>query len=311
MKEVIKIKTPINFIKNEKLIKSIFLLLGIVFFVYVLLNVKIEDIVYSFKILSFNILILCFIVVIELVIKSIRFKFLLSKIANVSFKDIFKIIFETTLFVVYSPGRLGDIMKLDLLKKHDVKRTDSLAALIIERISDLIVVILFSLGILFSFQINIYPIIILFIIIFASLIILYKLNIFKNIIGQVFSAMKKITDKKIILMLILITPILWLVDVSIPYYTLKLLGYNIEFQTLLFLYYVSTIIGLISMIPGGLGSMDFSFSYMLSNLTNVLKKDAIITIMISRIVVFIVCFSGIPLYFKDFKKMISELLSHK
>jgi len=308
---VIKIKTLINFIKNEKLIKSIFLVLGIFFFAYVLLNVKIEDIVYSFKFLGFNILILCFIVVIELVIKSIRFKFLLSKIANVSFKDIFKIIFETTLFVVYSPGRLGDIMKLDLLKKHDVKRTDSLAALIIERISDLIVVILFSLGILFSFQINIYPIIILFIIIFVSLIILYKLNIFKNIIGQVFSAMKKITDKKIILMLILITPILWLVDVSIPYYTLKLLGYNIEFQTVLFLYYTSTIVGLISMIPGGLGSLDFSFSYMLSNLTNVLKKDAIITIMISRIVVFIVCFSGIPLYFKDFKKMMSELLSHK
>jgi uncharacterized membrane protein YbhN (UPF0104 family) len=280
-------------------------------FAYVLLNIKIEEITYSFNVLGLNILILCLIVIIELVIKSIRFKFLISKIVNVSFKNIFKIILETALFVVYSPGRLGEIMKLDLLKQYGVKRTDSLAVLIVERVSDLIVITLFSLGIIFSFQLNFYPIIIVLVLILGFMIIFYKKNIFRNIIKQVFIAIKKIGNKQTILVICLTTPILWLMDAFIPYYILKMLGYNIGFQTVLFLYYAGTIVGLISMIPGGLGSFDFSFSFVLSTLTNVLKKDAIITIMITRIVAFIVCFIGIPLYFKDFKKMVSELSSHK
>jgi len=225
----------------------------------------------------------------------------LKKVADVSLLSVFKIVFKTTLFVVYSPGKTGELMKLDLFKKYGIRRTDSLAAIIIERISDLFMVTLFSIGLLFSFSLNLYPLILLIVGGVVSLTVLYKLNVLKGSVGRVLRSIKRFGDGKTILMLCIFTPLLWLTDAIIPYFTLKLLGYNVAFQTVASLYFASILIGLVSMIPGGLGSLDFSFSYALSNWVGVLRSDAIITIMISRIVAFIVCFAGTILYFKEFR----------
>lgn len=303
LKGVVDIRFPTNLMKNERAVHTLFLIAGIVLLAYILLSIKVSDIVKAFNVLGFNILILCLIVLIVLVIKSIRFKFLLKKVGDLSFLDVFKVVFETTLYVVYSPGKTGEVMKLDLFKMHGIRRADSFAAIIVERISDLVMVLLFSLGILFSFSLNLYPIILVMIAGIVSVIVLYKSNIFKGVIGQVLKSIKKFGDKKTILMLCILTPLLWLADAFIPYFTLKLLGYDISFQTIASLYFVSTIIGLISMIPGGLGSMDFSFSYAASSLLGILRSDAIITMMISRIVVFIVCFGGSIMYFKEFREI--------
>lgn len=297
---MVDIKSLIDIIKNERAIHTIFLIAGIALFGYILLSIRISDIVNAFSILGFNILILCLMFIVVLAIKSIRFKFLLKRIADVPFFSVFKIIFETTLFVIYSPGKMGEITKLDLFKKHGIKRTDSLAAIIVERVSDLTMTILFSLGILFSFGLNLVPVILLIFFGIISLAVVYRSNIFKGLIQRVIKSIKMFGGKKTILMLFILTPILWLSDAFIPYFVLKSLGYNINFQAIVPLYFASTIIGLISIIPGGLGSMDLSFSYLLSNLAGVLKSDAIITIMISRIVAFIACFTGSVLYFKEF-----------
>lgn len=304
MDEVVDIRAPIDIIKNvknEKAITAMFLIAGIILFAYILLSLRLEDIANAFNAMGFNIIILCLILVAELSIKSIRFKLLLKRIADVSFSDVFKIVFETTLFVVYSPGKTGEFMKLDLFKKHGVERTDSFATIIVERVSDLIMVILFSVGLLFSLGANLYPIMIVVAVGIVSIVVLYKLNLFRNVVFRVFLAIKRFGDWKTIIMLCILTPLLWLVDVLVPYLTLKFLGYNINFLTIIPLYFASVLIGLISMIPGGLGSLDFSFSYALSSLLGVLKSDAIITIMIARIVAFIVCFGGSIMYFKEFK----------
>lgn len=300
---MVAIKLQINLIKNERTVHLIFFIIGISLFAYILLNIKVVDIVSAFNILGLNVFILCLIMLVVLVIKSIRFKLLLNRIGDLSFFSVFKIVFETTLFVVYSPGKAGEVTKLDLFKKHGIRRTDSLAAIIVERVSDLSVVVLFSTGILFSLNLNLYPIILLMVLGVVSLAILYKLNISKGIIRRVTSSIKRFGDRKTILMLCILTPILWLTDASILYFTLRLLGYGVGFQTIVPLYFASSLVGLISMIPGGLGSLDLSFSYLLSSLAGVLKSDAIITIMIARIVAFIVCFAGAILYFKEFREM--------
>jgi uncharacterized membrane protein YbhN (UPF0104 family) len=298
---VIDIKFLTNILKNEKTITTVFLIAGIILFAYILLSLRLEDIANTFNALGFNIIILCLILVGELIVKSVRFKLLLKRITDVSFSDVFRIVFETTLFVAYSPGKAGEIMKLDLFKKHGVGRTDTFAAIIVERASDLAMVILFSMGLLFTFDMNLYPIILIAAAGTVSIIALYKSNLLRGVVSRVFRSIKRFGDWKTILMLCILTPLLWLSDAFIPYFTLKALGYNISFMAITPLYFVSMLIGLISMIPGGLGSSDFSFSYTLSSLMGVSKSDAFITIIISRIVAFIVCFAGSILYFKEFR----------
>ena len=298
---MVGIKFPIGIIKNEKTIHTGFLIVGILLIVYILSSIRIADIADAFRILGFNMLVPCMLVVIGMVIRSIRLKLLLGKFGTVSFLNVFKAVFETALFVVYSPGKAGEVMKLDLFKKYGIRRTDSLAAIIVERVSDLVVVILFSLGILFTLNLNLYPVIILMAVGIISVAVLYRLNMFKEPMGRTIQSIKKFWDMKTMLVLCILTPALWLIDAFIPYFILEMLGYNVGFQTVATMYYASILVGLISMIPGGLGSLDFSFSYALSNLASVLRRDAIITIIISRIAAFVVCFAGAVLYFREFK----------
>lgn len=298
---MIDINLSKDFFKNERIIRTFFSILGIMLFVYILLTIKIADIVAVFSALGTNILVLCFVVLLELIIRSLRFKFILRNVKDVPILDMFKIIFETTLFVIYSPGKVGEVMKLDLLKRHGIKRRDGFAAIIIDRVSDLSMVLLFSSAILFSFNLNLYPIVFLMLGGIGIGLMLYKLGVFKGMLMKLIKSFRQFTDWKTVVIICTLTPLLWLADAFIPYFALRCLGYDVNYQTIIPLYSASIIIGLISMIPGGLGSMDLSFSYILSNLAGVSNNHAIITIMVSRIAALSVCFLGSVLYFVEFR----------
>jgi len=296
-----------NLVKSEKLIRRVFLVLGAVLLFYVLFNIKIEEVAQSFNLLGGSIILLMLILVAELALKSLRFAFLMNRIEKIKFIESFRMVFETAMFVMYTPGKAGEVMKLDILKqKHGIRRTNTFAVLVFERVYDLIIVTIFSIGVLFTLGLNFYPIFIVLAIIPIAVLALYKIGIFRGTISRVFASIKRIGDKKNILVAGILTLLIWLTDALIPYYTLRSLGYSVPFLELLSFYYTSVLVGLLSMIPGGLGSTEFSFSLILSKLANVQSAHAAITIIIERVVAFIVCVWGVFLYFNDYRKIMKK-----
>jgi uncharacterized membrane protein YbhN (UPF0104 family) len=247
------------------------------------------------------------ILVVELVLKAVRFAFLIGLIKKIKLAESLRMVFETAMFVTYTPGKSGEVTKLDILKqKHGVRRTDTFAVLVFERVYDLAVVIAFSIGVLFTLGLDFYPVLIVLAILPIAVLVMYKIGIFRATISRVLASIKRIGDKKNIIVAGMLTLLIWLTDALIPYFTLMSLGYNIPFPELLSFYYASVLVGLLSMIPGGLGSTEFSFSLILSKLAGVEAAHAAITIIIERVVAFIVCIGGVLLYFDDYRKALGK-----
>jgi len=290
--------------RNERAIHVAFLLAGIAILAYVLTTISIADIISAFGVLGPNALVLAAILILVLAIRAFRIKLLMKKIADVSFLNVFKIVFETALFSIYSPGKAGELTKLDLLKKHGISRIQSMSAIVVERSYDLVVVTALSAGVLVSLGVNILFIIVAGLAAVALAAALYKSGMHDGWFTNLFGSMKMFLDVKTVAIMLSLTVVLWLADAAMPYFVLRVLGYDVRLDILIPVYFASTIIGLISMIPGGLGSSDFSFSYALTAMAGVPGAAAIAAILASRILTFLVCLVGSVMYFVEMKGVI-------
>jgi uncharacterized membrane protein YbhN (UPF0104 family) len=290
--------------KNERAIHVAFLLAGIAILAYVLTTISIADIISAFSMLGYSMVILAVILILVLAIRSLRLKLLMKRLADVSFFNVFKIVFETALFAIYSPGKAGEVTKLDLFKKYGISRTQSMSAIIVERAYDLVVVTVLSAGMLISLGVNM-----LFVLVAGTAAVvlaaaLYKSNVFGGLLTKMFDSMKMFLNVKAVAIMLALTIVMWLADASAMYFVLRMLGHDVRLDILVPVYFASTIIGLISMIPGGLGASEFSFSYALTAMAGVPAADAMATMLASRIVTFLVCLVGSVLYFIEMRGVI-------
>ncbi len=286
--------------------RKLLLAIGILIFLVMLSRVNIADIGTAISAAGIYIIPLSLIIIFEILLKSFRLQLLMSSRYKIPLLKLFRIVLETTFISVYTPGRMGEVVKLQLLKEfHGMERRYTLSYLIIERALDLAVIAMLSAGVLFYLglmQNLAYAILAVFILAASAWIAYRKFEKLRNTIGSTIRNLKETTFSLSLVAAAALTPIIWLIEVLVPFILISILGAEIDFFTLASIYFASSLIGLISLIPGGVGTMDLSFYFLLSSMAGIDYGLALIVAAITRIVNLLVALLGFHIYMKDIRK---------
>jgi uncharacterized membrane protein YbhN (UPF0104 family) len=128
-----------------------------------------------------------------------------------------------------------------------------------------------------------------------------RFGVFKGFASGMVQSFRTLLSVRSVVVVFLLTAVLWAADASMPYIIFRTLGYDVDFFQVATIYFASAIIGLVSMIPGGLGASDFSFAYGMNRLLGVAEADAVSAIVMLRMITFVVFSVGCLMYFKHMK----------
>lgn len=213
--------------------------------------------------LVFNLLALCF--------KTIRWRILLQQGGEISFKKLFPIQVSGIAISILSPGRIAEPIKVMLLKERGFRYSFALLTVLWERLLDLIVLFMFSSGIIYLLQeptktlvkllfvsVIIVSIILLFFI--SSLIsFLSRIPLLKFISRLMLFPLRKIIFLKAFSMTLLI----WVTEFMTLFCCFQSIGIETNALYLAGAYASSILIGVISFLPAGIGSTEASLLFFL------------------------------------------------
>ncbi|HLC50908.1 MAG TPA: lysylphosphatidylglycerol synthase transmembrane domain-containing protein [archaeon] len=290
----------------KKGIRTLLLGIGILIFLVMLSRANIADVGTAMSAAGIYIIPLSLIIIFEILLKSFRLKLLMGNRFKIQLGKLFRIVLETTFISVYTPGRMGEVVKLQLLKEfHGMERRYTLSYLVIERLLDLAVIVTLSAGVLFHLglmQNLAYFILAIFILAALAWIAYRRFEKLRNAVGSTIKNIRETTLSLQLLFAAALTPAIWLIEVLVPFMLISVLGGEISFFTLASIYFASSLIGLISLIPGGVGTMDLSFYFLLSSIGGIDYGLALIVAAITRMVNLLVALLGFHLYMKDIRK---------
>ncbi len=226
-----------------------------------------------------TIFILLVISLLALFIRVYRLQFLLSKKYKISYRSLFPIYMYGLALSNIIPGRVSEPVRALLLKIIDkIPLSFSLGAVFLERLSDMIVILLFSL--LAFYFVNASVFIIPFAVILASILIVIFTSqhpLTKQGVFIILDTLKMGKHKKIFSTLLtevkvskaFIYPLamsfaVWLIDGYMFYFALQAVGAEVNFFAVLGFFTLSLIVGLVSFLPGGLGSFEAAMALLLS-----------------------------------------------
>lgn len=286
-------------------IKYFLLVIGLLILSYVIKQIDILRFLGLIKSIGFIFIIFFIILAAEVYLKAFRFKLLTSSMCNLPVRGIFSIIFETLVFTVYTPGRFGEVTKLQLLKdRYGISRRKTLGVLAVERFFDFAVIVLFSLNSLLLLSGSLSVVNISIVAITALLLaavglkLAKKFNILQEYLEPLIQTIRGIFTSKNLVFAFGITPVIWILEALIPYMILYKLNYNVSFFMLVSIYFASSLIGLLSLIPGAVGSLELSFAYLLTNQLGIVNEDAVATILLTRGITIIFLIIGLMQFYK-------------
>jgi uncharacterized protein (TIRG00374 family) len=227
------------------------------------------------------------------------------KLLNIELKimDSYKI-FMSGLVMSVTPGKFGEVIKAYLVKnKTNVNVAKTAPIIFVERLTDLISVILLALIGAFYFNfaktfvlITLFLFLIIVYLVSNKTITLRILGLLENIkflnkylhkINEAYESSYNMLQLRELLYMIFVSIVAWGFE-CIAYY-LILINFNISFgiiETILFamfVYTLSTIIGSISMLPGGLGLTEIAFTFLMQS-KGIPKDLSVASTMIIRVV---------------------------
>lgn len=289
-------------INIKKLTKYIPLLLGIIILFFFLNSFKQEQLSELFaNITLYHILVVLLLLFVNIAIKSWRWQLLVKHLlgTNISLGYSFKSIIVGVASGSIIPGRAGEFGKPMLLKLNQkIPLSKSFSAMFIERIFDFITIMVLFIASLFvlyanvkSYSVLLIPAIILLILCMAMLFVFPKIlsNIISRIISfltKLFKISKQFSEKlqsinfrffdtflnlkrANALLFLILSVLAGLAEVFISYYALTIVfSISIPFNLVIFSYFASALIGIISMIPGGIGVSEASQAFIIYNVIN-------------------------------------------
>jgi len=223
-----------------------------------------------------SIMLVGLLVVISLTLRGLRFYSLIYR--HNLYVNVSKCIYTTyasSLLSLVTPGRIGDAGKLVFFNK----RKKLIPSIIIEKLLDLsILLVTSSIGLfLFSEYVSIFFIIILL----ATIIILFasKIDIVLNFImkrtvlnkGWLIDGVKEFTIKTWSVALFYTIGI-WFSGILAQYFLSDSLGIHIPLLLLVQVSSISNMVGLLSGMPGGIGSTQFTFVFLMLQQISVSKE---------------------------------------
>ncbi|MFH1642688.1 MAG: lysylphosphatidylglycerol synthase transmembrane domain-containing protein [Nanoarchaeota archaeon] len=322
----------------SKMINYTLLILGAIILVVFVKTLDFAAGIKSMQIAGLKVIFFMFILmIITVVIKAFRWQILVKKITGksvslwFSFLSIFAGVSSGSIF----PGRNEITKPLMLKTTYNAKLSNSIPAALIEKIFDFVgIIVLFFIALLFIQHITleynqyIMPIVILGIVLLFSLFVFpkkvakilsfiifklpvsnklrSKINRFNEIFFKSFDVLK---DKKATFLFFSLTFIEVFVEVIRLYYLFMALGTPISLVTAAIASSGATLIGLISLIPGGVGIVEFSEAYIIKAVSNNSELNKIKTLVfIDRIISYfmVIAIGALVLLFyqKIFKKQI-------
>lgn len=222
-----------------------------------------------------------------ILLRAYRWKLLLAAGGmNVSTREIFAPYAAGLAVSVMTPGKVGDVFRCFLIDRKRMKLANSLGSVMTERLQDFILLLLLSgYGIFSMKKLDAAPIIAtaalisLLVLIFASRRFARKVFWFSF---STASRIRKIHEKHVDSMKTfyyavrrsatrpefyvsaVLTAFIWSLEFERISLISKFLGMQIPFSSIVSIYPAAIVVGVITMIPGGLGSADFSVFALLS-----------------------------------------------
>ena len=223
-------------------------------------------------------------VFIGIVIKSLRQQLLYKQIGiNIPFKTGI-LLYITGLSMILTPGGSGELIKSYYLKKRfGYPLAKSFPTVVIERLLDLTAVagILLMVGLILDYNyiiLSMTALLSILIVIFASgkkkklfnllLSVLQKIPILKKqsvSFSESYEIFGELTSSKIITKSAGVSFFAWIIDALMIYFIF--IGFNLNFDIIFstFAMYSSLLLGVLTMIPGGIGVTEVSFVEILKN----------------------------------------------
>lgn len=293
-----------------KYLKHALLLLGITILIIFISTFKIEDLSVITQSSLKIIIVLIGLTIVNIIVKSLRWILLINNIAKekislwFAFKSIIAGVSAGSIF----PGRVDLAKPIMLKNKKGVQLRKSISALFIERILDLsglIIILLVSLALIdqniVSKKLALAVSIILILLQLIFFIYPKKLlSITKKIISfiplpkkifnlidllttHLFESFHNIKDKKKIIGFFSLSILAHLIEIFRIYLLLGLLLSPVSFLAVCFVFCAGILLGLISLIPGGMGVTEWSSSHILFLLGASSAQIASTSILLDRI----------------------------
>lgn len=235
-------------------------------------------------------------------LRVLKWKVLLN---GVGFKELFPIQILGMTISNFTPGKVAEPLKAILLKLRKGKSvSETLPSIIWERIFDVSVILILSLFavhlITGRFMLLGLLSVSVFIVIIAVFIAVLKNKFFGKRVfsfARKFPLLNKITDdfveafydssirKRNLLLCFFITLMAWFLDSVIMYLSFSAIGISINILTLAGILALSTIIGVVSSLPGGIGSSETAMVLMLG-IIGISGTSSIAGILIFRVIAF-------------------------
>ncbi len=209
-------------------------------------------------------------------------------------------IFMSGLAMSLTPGKMGEVLKSYMLKQTIGESISKTAPIVlVERITDFLSLVLLSLigALYFNFGINATLIVGLFFLILILVIgnknlslkiidLLQKikyLNKHAKRLHDAYESSYVMLQIKPLILMVLLSLVAWIFECVGFYYVLYNFDKNILFILPIFVYSFSTILGSVTMLPGGLGATEGSLTYLL-HLYGFKGKEALASTFIIRTV---------------------------
>ena len=208
-----------------------------------------------------NIFLITLLIFLYFLVRAFRWNVLLKSIGvSVPFKKLYLMNSVALGIGVYTPASLGEAVKLQLLKDSDgVKRRTTLQLFMLEKFLDFLTVVLFAL--FAGFVLNYVSLKIFGIVGVVSIV---SFVLFKSMLMNKLRVLRKI-DYASLGFAFILTVVSWLV-ISYNWVLLSnIIQLNSGFIEMMLVNSLGTLVILISLVPGGLGFLELSNSYLISN----------------------------------------------
>ncbi len=212
-------------------------------------------------------------------------------------KNLF-LIFVSSLSMLITPGKVGDVLKSYLLKKkfgYEQRRT--LPAVVLERITDLPALAILSVAGAYSVYQNKLIVFLPFIVLFASLFAIKSNTFLRKILGfigshartkkysksfeELYQNLRASASYKNLLTGTLLGIVAWTAEGLLFYALLIGLGLQVSPLLAISIYAISVIVGVLSFIPGGIGASEASMFGLLI-VAGISKPEALAATIIFR-----------------------------
>lgn len=303
----------IGFSVHLNKIKYIVLVIGLIIIGYILWQID-YDLIYQIEMnFSWYALIILFLIIpMIFVVRTWRWQLLLRSIKfQLSFISAFALVTPAISFSLFSPAQSGDLIKIEFLKKKfGISRKESFSTVIMEKILDLLFITIFFLIGISHISIEFLRINTLYIILFILILIFFGILAIWLARNKILLVQTTLINFKLMLkdltnftLAIFLTIAYWSFLTWAWFLVAKLIGIQVTFLFTLELLSILSLIGIITLIPSGLGVVEISTILILSNILNINPNIAAVYSILMRLYSVLIAILGYLPFLIDIRKI--------